>query len=117
MRKSNTRKFIQTKYPETETIYFEGNTGVNQAVKSLTKGEIQAFANDGILSVGEVVRQNLDINNYKLIPEKPLTCDFYGMIIPNNDPEWQNQLNSFIDGNKSQSIDEKWFKNLFPYQL
>ncbi|NET25806.1 MAG: transporter substrate-binding domain-containing protein [Okeania sp. SIO1I7] len=117
IRKSNTRKFIQTKYPETETIYFEGNTGVNQAVKSLAKGEIQAFANDGILSVGEVVRQNLDINNYKLIPEKPLTCDFYGMIIPNNDPEWQNQLNSFIDGNKSQSIDEKWFKNLFPYQL
>ncbi|NEQ74400.1 MAG: hypothetical protein F6K23_16000 [Okeania sp. SIO2C9] len=39
------------------------------------------------------------------------------MIIPNNDPEWQNKLNSFLDGNKSQSIDEKWFKNLFPYQL
>ncbi|WP_293118293.1 hypothetical protein [Okeania sp. SIO1I7] len=34
---------------------------MNQAVKSLTKGEIQAFVNDGILSVGEIVRQNLDI--------------------------------------------------------
>ncbi|NET77744.1 alpha/beta hydrolase [Okeania sp. SIO1F9] len=117
LRNTTTEKFIQTKYPETEAIYFEGNTGVNQAVKSLAKGEIQAFVNDGILSIGEVVRQNLDINNYKLIPEKPLTCDFYGMIIPNNDPEWQNKLNSFIDGDKSQPIDEKWFKKLFPYQL
>ncbi|NES93199.1 transporter substrate-binding domain-containing protein, partial [Okeania sp. SIO2B9] len=117
LRNTTTEKFIQTKYPETEAIYFEGNTGVNQAVKSLAKGEIQAFVNDGILSIGEVVRQNLDINNYKLVPEKPLTCDFYGMIIPNNDPEWQNKLNSFIDGDKSQPIDEKWFKKLFPYQL
>ena len=46
-----------------------------------------------------------------------MTCDFYGMIIPNNDPEWQNKLNSFIDGNESLTIDKKWFQNLFPYQL
>ncbi|MDJ0553524.1 MAG: alpha/beta hydrolase [Microcoleaceae cyanobacterium MO_207.B10] len=117
LRNTTTEKFIQTEYPQSEAVYFKGSRGINEAIESLVKGEIQTLANDGILSLGELVRQNLDINNYKLVPEEPLTCDFYGMIIPNNDSQWQTKINSFIDGEKSRPIDEKWFKDLFPYQL
>jgi len=117
LRNTTTEKFIQTEYPESKAIYFEGSQGINQAIKSLAQGEIEILANDGILSIGELVRQNLDINDYKLVPEKPLTCDFYGMIIPNNDSEWQKKINSFLENRQSLKLREKWFKDLFPYQL
>ncbi len=117
LKNTTTEKFIQTEYLETEAIYFEGDQGMNEALDSLAKGEIQTFVNDRILSIGELFRQNLDFSNYKLVPEKPLTCDFYGIIVPNNDREWQNKINSFIDSEQPQAIDQKWFKELFPYQL
>ena len=61
------------------------------------------------------MRQKLSMENYKLLPEKPLTCEFYGLIIPDNDPEWQKTVNTFINKDQADQIWQEWFTDAFPY--
>ncbi|MGK7917054.1 MAG: alpha/beta fold hydrolase [Prochloraceae cyanobacterium] len=117
LRKTTTEQFIQERYPQTQTVYFEGPTGTTEALKALIGGKIDIFANDGILSIGEVVNQNLDVDNYALVPKIPLTCDFYGTILPNDDPQWRDTVNSFLKEQKTQQVWDQWFTELFPYVL
>ena len=56
-----------------------------QGVSAVVNGNIDAFASDGVLLSGELARQSLAPENYQLIPEEPLTCDFYGLILPVGD--------------------------------
>ncbi|XDE64841.1 hypothetical protein AB3M80_14230 [Arthrospira platensis BEA 1257B] len=67
------------------------------AVRDVLNREINAFASDGLLLIGEVLRQ-ADINpqDYAIIPQQPLTCEFYGMIVPEGDIAWLNTINSLI---------------------
>ncbi|WP_238987034.1 hypothetical protein [Lyngbya aestuarii] len=54
-------------------------------------------ASDGLLLVGEVLRQpEVSKADYALVPSEPLTCEFYGMILPEGDIAWLNTINSLI---------------------
>ncbi|MEL7036186.1 MAG: alpha/beta hydrolase [Cyanobacteria bacterium J06592_8] len=117
VKNSTNEQFLKQKYPQARPIYFRGENAISEAVKAITDNRIEAFANDGILTLGELFRQRLPIDNYVLVPEKPLTCDFYGLILPNNDIEWQRKVNGFIDSQQAEQVWEGWFTFAFPYVL
>ncbi|MGB5715334.1 MAG: hypothetical protein WBM44_31030 [Waterburya sp.] len=69
------------------------------------------------MTFAEVVQQNLPMKNYVLQPKLPLTCDFYGLILSNDDPEWQTIVNEFLVESSAQQIREKWFNKMFTSEL
>ncbi len=106
-------QFIQETYPEAEVVYFQGETGRSEGIKAVTTRNIDAFVSDDILLRGEIDRQNLPQGNYQLFPEEPLTCDFYGLILPQGDRQWHNTVNLFID-EEAKQFQNKWLGEYFP---
>ena len=117
LKNTTTEKFIQTNYPEAELVYFDGPQGRAEAIQAVTGGSIDTFAAESILSLAEVTQQNLPVNNYVLQPKLPLTCDFYGLILPNDDSEWRTTVNEFLSGSSAKQISEKWFKPILTAEL
>ena len=70
---------------------------------------------DGILLRGEAQQLGLSSVEYSLIPDVPLTCDRYGMIIQSNDPGWQDFVNSVINSPEAAALSNAWFGQLFNY--
>lgn len=104
---STTEQFLSENYDRAEVVTFEGATGRAVGIQALLRGEIDAFASDGVLLLGEVARQGLPLDDFVLVPERPLTCDFYGLIVPANDPQWNRTLGDFIAEDKS-SLSREW---------
>jgi len=118
LRNTTTEKFIQVNYPQAELVYFEGPQGRASAVKAVSQGHIDTFASDSILSLAEVTRQNLSLDNYVLQPRRPLTCNFYGLILPNDDPQWRATINEFIaESSVQQKNREKWLNSILYAEL
>lgn len=117
LKDTTTEYFIETNYPQAKLVYFEGLAGRADAIKAVTEGSIDTFASDGILTFAEVKRQNLPVSNYSIQPKAPLTCDFYGLILPNNDPEWQTIINGFLLETSAQEVRDKWFSSIFAEEL
>jgi polar amino acid transport system substrate-binding protein len=121
---TTTENFIKERYPSANIKEFLGLTGRTRGVQALKQGSqdaqsrqdyIDGFVSDGILLSSELALQGLSSEDYLLIPEQPLTCERYGMIIPQNDPQWQNLVNSVIDSPEAKEIWKKWFKKVFSY--
>lgn len=106
-----TEQFVRTQYPQAKTVDFEGPTGRAEGVQALTKGTIDTLSSDGVLAIGEILRQNLPVEDYALLPEQPLTCDFYGLILPNDDTQWQITVNSFLQDEQAKQLRQTWFKD------
>lgn len=117
LQNTTTENFMRQKYPQANLVFFEGENATENSLEALRKNQIDAVANDGILLIGEMVKNNLSTDNYSLIPEKPLTCEYYGLILPINDPEWANTINNFINNNIANEDWDRWFTKLFPYVL
>lgn len=99
-------------YPRAEIVQFpERYLGLT----AVSNGKITAFAGDTILLIGEAVRQGLSVDNFALLPSPPLSCDVYGMILPANDSQWQNSVNSFINSSEGKQAWGTWFGELVPY--
>ncbi len=105
---TTTQKFVEEEFPSTEKVVFEGAGARSQAVKALTNNSIEALVSDSILSIGEIERQGLAANNYTLLPKRPLTCDYYGMLLPNNDNQWRDLVDEFIISKRGEQIYVKW---------
>ena len=114
---TTTAEFVQETYPEAELIYYRGEKGRMKGVTAVTDGSIDAFVSDGILLLGEIDRQNLPSENYQLIPDKPLTCDFYGLILPKGDRRWRDTVNGFLRSQRERTLFEKWLGSYFPQAL
>ncbi len=117
LRNTTTEQFLRERYPDADPVYFQGSTGTSEAVQAVASGKIDAFANDGILLIGEAVRQDLGKDNYTLVPQQPLTCDFYGTILPEGDSQWQKTINAFISSKQANQAWDEWFTDSFPYVL
>ena len=99
-------------YPRAEIVPFpERYLGLT----AVSNGKITAFAGDTILLLGEAVRQGLSVDNFALLPSQPLSCDLYGMILPANDSQWRNSVNSFINSSEGKQAWGTWFGGLVPY--
>ena len=114
---TTTAQFLQETYPQVELVYFKGELGRMQGVSAVTNGNIDAFASDGVLLSGELERQSLAAENYQLIPEEPLTCDFYGLLLPVGDREWRNLVNAFLRSEQQRRQRIEWLGEYFPKTL
>ncbi|GAB4536946.1 MAG: hypothetical protein Tsb0014_25170 [Pleurocapsa sp.] len=105
---STTQQYLQQNYPEAEIVTFKGLDDKKQGIQAVNSGEIDAMASDRVLLTGEIHRQKLDKNNYQTIPEYPLTCDYYGLILPTGDPQWRNTVNTFIRDRSAKQVFDEW---------
>ncbi|MEG4516108.1 MULTISPECIES: amino acid ABC transporter substrate-binding protein [unclassified Microcoleus] len=104
---SVTQQFIAGRYQLANQRIYEGIAGRQSGVKDAVSGAIDAFASDGMLLVGEALRQGLTPSQYSVIPEQPLTCISYGMILPASDTEWQETVNNYIRNQSATNLLEK----------
>lgn len=117
LQNTTTAEFLQANYPQTEVVYFQGKRGRTEGIKAVFEGNIDTFVSEGVLLSGEIDRQNLAKGNYQLIPEKPLTCDFYGLILPRGDRQWSSLVNAFIRSEQERDLQNKWLKDYLPQAL
>ncbi len=114
---TTTDQFVQETYPQAEFVYFEGEKGRRKGVTAVANGSIDTFVSDGVLLSGEIDRQNLAQENYQLVPEEPLTCDFYGLILPQGERQWRNTVNAFLRDRQERKLMNKWLGDYLPQAL
>lgn len=114
---STTIDFLQETHPQVKPVLFQGKKGRIEGIKSVSNGIIDTFISDGILLSGEIDRQNLLAEKYQLIPEKPLTCDFYGLILPEGERQWSKLVNVFLEEERLQQLQKRWFKDYYAQAL
>ena len=52
-----------------------------------------------------------------IIPKQPLTCDFYGLILPEGDPQWRHLVNTFLRSEQQRRKRIEWLRDYFPQTL
>lgn len=45
--------------------------------------------------------------DYALLPERPLTCEFYGLIMPDDDSAWQTLINDFLEDTHTERLERE----------
>ncbi|MBE9045982.1 transporter substrate-binding domain-containing protein [Pleurocapsales cyanobacterium LEGE 10410] len=96
---------------------FEGFDVRSKGIQAVNTGEIDAMVSDRVLLTGEINRQGLNPNNYQTIPEQPLTCDYYGLILPTGDPQWRNTVNTFIRDRSAKQVFDEWLGEYYPQAI
>jgi predicted dienelactone hydrolase/ABC-type amino acid transport substrate-binding protein len=114
---TTTQRFVEENYPNAAITRFSGLEGRQNAIAATANGEIDAFVGDGILTYGELQLQGRDTNDFALIPEIPLTCEYYGLALPNDDPEWRTLINQFLISDSENPISNLWFSSIYPEEL
>lgn len=114
---TTTEETIAETYPLAIIQKYSGVTARNRGVQAVEQGKIDAMISDGILLRAEAQQQELSASEYPLIPETPLTCDRYGMIIRGEDPQWKEFVDSLIDSPRVATLSQAWFGQLFNYGL
>jgi len=89
---------LADQFPEANAVVFDGPTGRIDAIRSVYDGSIDAFLGDDVLSIAAVLNSDLAVSNLTLVPELPLSCEFYALALPDNDPEWRSTVNEFLNG-------------------
>ncbi len=108
---STTARALAEFYPSAEPVEFESPTGRAEGVRAVLDGNIDAFASDGVLLVGELTRQGLSPASFVLVPERPLTCEFYGLIVSADDPDWDRAIQDFFREDNLE-LSKKWAQTL-----
>ena len=106
---TTTAEFIAQRYPDATIRKYSGVTARTRGIEAVQQGKIDAMISDGILLRAEAQQQGLSSVRYPLIPDVPLTCDRYGMIIPDEDPNWQNFIKSVINSPQIKTLSTAWF--------
>lgn len=107
---TSTQIFLAARYPQATLVEFQGATGSRRGIQALKQERIDAFTGDGILLLGEAILQGMSLGkNYRLVPEYPLTCERYGLILPQGDSQWSKLVNSVIESEQLQPIYKSWF--------
>jgi len=111
---TNTEILIREKYPKAKFELFQGSKGNLRGIQSVNQGRIDAFANDGILLLGEATLTGIPIgddSDLTIVPEIPLTCERYGLILP-QDENWVNLVNSVLNSDAFRRVRRDWFISL-----
>ena len=96
---------------------FTGPNGRVDAIAAVEQGELDAFLGDDILTIAEILYENESVDNLTLVPELPLTCEFYGLALPNDDAEWVGFVNGFLQANADDYSWEERLGEYAPYAL
>ena len=111
---TTTETFVQTTYPQAERVTFSGPEGRQNAIQSVQAGTIDAFVGDGILTYATLILEGKSPEDFALIPDQPLTCEFYGLALPGNDPQWRMLVNQHLDSDSEQAVSDEWFADFYP---
>jgi polar amino acid transport system substrate-binding protein len=115
LRNTTNKTVIENRFPLAQLREFQGPTGRLRGVQALQQGKINAFASDGILLVGEAALQGLVLGQtYRIVPQNPIDCESYGMILPNNDPQWQELVNQSILKAREVRLFREWLGVVLP---
>ncbi|WP_404791252.1 alpha/beta hydrolase [Altericista sp. CCNU0014] len=112
---TTTAKFLEQQFPKVKKVFFQGAQARTEGFQALATGKIDALAGDGILLVTTLGQQKVPTNQFALVPEQPLTCDAYGLILPEGDRAWENTVNRILGSESARQVWDKWFKSLYPY--
>ena len=63
---TTTEQSMRATFPQANLVPFPGPAGRSEAVSALGSGEVDIVASEGILSLSELLRQNLPVANYAL---------------------------------------------------
>ncbi|MDJ0567804.1 MAG: amino acid ABC transporter substrate-binding protein [Pleurocapsa sp. MO_192.B19] len=113
--RTTTEKFIAERYPLATIQRFSGVKARIRGIQAVEQNKLDAMVSDGILLRAQAQQQGLSSSEYPLIPEIPLSCDRYGMIIKGNDSQWQDFINSVINSLEAVNLSNTWFGRLFNY--
>jgi polar amino acid transport system substrate-binding protein len=115
LRYTNSETLIKEKYPKANIQLFQGIRGTQRALQSVIQGSIDGFADDGVLLIGQSIAQQIFVGKnteFILIPQPPLTCEKYGLILPKNDPNWKKFINSVLNSQEKNQVINNWFQNI-----
>jgi len=107
-------QFVQSQYPRSSVIVFDGPTARADALQALNQGTVTTFASDSALLLGELLRLNLPSDQYTLLPGEPLTCDGYGLALPQGDRPWQQYVDAFLRSEGNSELQRIWFTDVLP---
>lgn len=117
LRNTTTQQFVEENYPDANITLFSGIEGRQNGIEAVAIGEIDAFVGDGILSYAELELEGRPPQEFALIPQLPLTCEYYGLVLPNDDREWRTMVNQFLVSNAENEISTEWFETIYPETL
>ncbi|MGK7873046.1 MAG: amino acid ABC transporter substrate-binding protein [Xenococcaceae cyanobacterium] len=89
-----------------------------EGLQKLKRREVQAVASDGILLVGELVRQGNNPRNFTVVPLQPMTTELYGCMLQKNNSQWKEFVDNIIISEENRQLQERWFNietGRFPY--
>lgn len=112
---TTTDEIIRQIYPQAKWIAVSNRP---EGVQKLQMRQVQAFASDGILLVGELVRQGNSPKNFDILPSQPMTTELYGCILPKNNPQWKEFVDDTINSSENTKLQNLWFDpetGRFPY--
>ncbi|MGC9502476.1 transporter substrate-binding domain-containing protein [Baaleninema sp.] len=109
-------EMLVDRYPDADLVRFRGSVATAQGVTAL-QGSLDGFIEDEVLLLGEMVKLQLSLSEYSFFPEDPLTCELYGMVLPDNDPEWRAFVNQLIASDRADNLLRTWFRDVADYIL
>jgi ABC-type amino acid transport substrate-binding protein len=77
-------------------------------------GTIDAFVGDGILTYATLMLGGQSPADFSLAPAQPLTCEFYGLALPDNDEQWHTLVNQYLESDSEKAVSDQWFADLYP---
>ncbi|MGG6292984.1 alpha/beta hydrolase [Leptolyngbya sp. AN02str] len=109
--RSRVEELVRDRYPRSTVVPFAGEGVTQNGVQAVTDGTIDTFANDGLLLLGELARQDAAAQTLTLVPSQPLSCDFYGLVLPSGDSAWRNTVNRFLRSETALDTRREWLSN------
>ena len=114
---STNEAYLVEQHPEANIVQFAGPTGRVDAIEAVNQGTVDAFLGDDILTISELLYEDRPIDNLTLVPELPLTCDYYGLALPADAPDWVNTVNTFLETEAGSEVWQERLGTYAPYAL
>lgn len=80
-----------------------------EGITQLDAGKVTAVVSDGILLVGELLKENKDPADYALGPYQPITTELYACMLPRGDNDWKRFVDGVISSTENHDLLEEWF--------
>lgn len=107
---TTTEQYVRQRFLQAQINLFTGINGSALGVRAVENDRIDAFADDGILLLGAATSLNMSLNrDFILLPQTPVTCEKYGLVLPKNDPDWKELVDRVITANQEKEIVSDWF--------
>lgn len=80
-----------------------------EGIAKLDGGQVKAVVSDGILLVGELLKQGKNPADYALGPYQPITTELYACILPQGDGDWKRFVDEVISSTENHDLLQEWF--------